>query len=154
MIGADKFNGVKVSNRLTSTPCVVVSGKYGQSANMERIQRAQAFGKDNAVSNSAFAHKQRSLEINPRHPLIKGLKDKVTADPESASAKKVASLLWETALLESGFAVEDPKEFSQRVYDLAKDTIGLESLDNLEEEVEEAEDEAAEETAEEVKEEL
>jgi len=145
-IGDDKVTSVKVSNRLATTPCIVVTGKFGQSANMERIMKAQAFADPNRAQ---FMRSQKALEINPRHPLIRALKDKVAEDEESEQAKSIARVLFETALLESGFVPDDTKGFSQRVYSLVKDTIGLDkSLDAIEPEVEEAE-EAEEKPAEE-----
>lgn len=135
-----QISNVKVSSRLSTTPCIVVAGKYGQSANMERITRAQAF----SDPNRAFTKGQRVLEINPRHPLIKGLKDKVTADENDVTAVAIAKLLFETSLIESGFTPDDTKAFSQRVYELAKDAVGVtEPLDAIEEEIPEPEEEAA-----------
>ena len=76
-----------------------------------------------------------------RHPLIKGLKDKMTADEEDVTTMTLAKLLFETSLIESGFQPEDTKAFSQRVYELAKDAIGVTgSLDDVEEEVADAEE--------------
>jgi heat shock protein 90kDa beta len=74
----DQVTSVKVSARLATTPCVVVAGKYGQSANMERIMRAQAFQDPN---RAGMSRSQKVFEINPRHPVIRGLKEKVRAQP-------------------------------------------------------------------------
>ena len=63
MLGDDKVQNVKVSTRLANSPCVVVASKYGTSANMERIMRAQAFTDPNTRS---FQKAQKVLEINPR----------------------------------------------------------------------------------------
>lgn len=139
----DKVTGVKVSNRLTKTPCVVVTSKYGSSSNMERIQKAQAFSDP---SRAGYMKAQRSLEINPRHPLVQTLKEKVAADESDPKVKSVANSLYETALLESGFMVEDVKDFSTRMYEMMKTSLGVHDLDvtKVEEEVEEPEE--AEET--------
>eukprot|EP01024_Parvocaulis_polyphysoides_P008947 TRINITY_DN12711_c0_g1_i8.p3 TRINITY_DN12711_c0_g1~~TRINITY_DN12711_c0_g1_i8.p3 ORF type:complete len:114 (+),score=34.33 TRINITY_DN12711_c0_g1_i8:329-670(+) len=95
---------------------------------------------------------RKILEINPRHPLIKELKLKVDADEESSQAKDMALMLYETALLESGFSLDNSKDFSQRVYALIKDQIGMKaSLDDIEELVE-GDDEEEEEDEEEVEE--
>ncbi|WIA23790.1 hypothetical protein OEZ85_013471 [Tetradesmus obliquus] len=117
-----KVAGVKLSKRLSSTPCVVVASKWGQSANMERIMKASAF---NDPSRAAMMRGQRTLEINPDHPLIAGLKDKVVADKDDTTAKDTAALLYETALLESGFESDDPKGFTQRMYELIKGQLGV-----------------------------
>lgn len=120
----DAVQSVKVSNRLATTPCVVVSGKYGQSANMERIMRAQAF---QDPSRAGMMRSQKLLEINPGHPLIRGLKDKVSAAGGEASedAGALARLLYEAAVLESGFQLEDPKAFTQRVQSLVRASLGV-----------------------------
>eukprot|EP00882_Tetradesmus_deserticola_P010868 GHRQ01011487.1.p2 GENE.GHRQ01011487.1~~GHRQ01011487.1.p2 ORF type:complete len:263 (+),score=161.76 GHRQ01011487.1:301-1089(+) len=117
-----KVAGVKLSTRLSSTPCVVVASKWGQSANMERILKASAFGDQ---SKAAMMRGQRTLELNPDHPLIVGLKDKVVSDKDDAAAKDTAALLYETALLESGFESDDPKGFTQRMYELIKGKLGV-----------------------------
>nr|QBB20008.1 heat shock protein hsp90B [Ettlia sp. YC001] len=117
-----KVSGVKLSKRLASTPCVVVASKWGQSANMERIMRASAFSDP---ARAAMMRGQRTLEINPDHPLIIGLKDKVISDKDDEAAKATAALLYETALLESGFELDDAKDFSKRMYELIKEKIGV-----------------------------
>lgn len=119
----DKVSAVKVSNRLSTTPCVIVSSKYGHSANMERIMKAQAFSNPGMA---AMMRGQRSLEINPRHPLVVALKNKVEASEEDATAKTSAALLYETALLESGFSPDDVKAFSQKMYELMGSQLGVE----------------------------
>ena len=131
----DKVSSVKVSNRLTTTPCIVVTSKFGNSANMERIMRSQAFSDP---SRASFMKGQRSLEINPRHPLVKALKNKVDADEKASDAESVGQLLFETALLESGFELDDAKSFSSRMYEVLKDQIGYQgSLTDIEPEAEE-----------------
>ncbi|KAI8467493.1 MAG: Hsp90 protein-domain-containing protein [Monoraphidium minutum] len=119
---AGKVSTVKVSNRLSTTPCVVVASKFGQTANMERIMKAQALGDSSA---NAYMRSQRSLEINPHHPLIKGLLDRIEADADDATAGQSASLLFETALLESGYSLDDPKDFATRMYKVLGGEMGL-----------------------------
>ncbi|KAG2483309.1 hypothetical protein HYH03_017812 [Edaphochlamys debaryana] len=139
------LQNVKVSSRLATTPCVVVTGKYGNSANMERIMRAQAFSRPGA----SFTPTQRTLEINPRHPLVRALKEKLDAASEDTMDEgSIASarLLYETALFESGFVPDDPKAFSQRMYAMLKNQLGVDTLE-VDEDVEE--EPAAEEQAEE-----
>ena len=104
---------------------------------------------------SSFTPTQRTLEINPRHPLIVALKDKLAAATEETveeSAVATARLLYETALLESGFVPDDAKAFSQRMYGVLKDTLGVDSLEVALEAEEAAEPEEAEEKAEETEE--
>ncbi|KAL3155343.1 hypothetical protein ABBQ38_010904 [Trebouxia sp. C0009 RCD-2024] len=113
---------VKISTRLSNTPCVVVTSKYGWSANMERIMRAQALGD---AERQAYMKGKRILEVNPRHPLIQQVKEKFEADPDSAANGALAKILYETALLESGFQVKSPKAFNQRIYSLIKDAMNI-----------------------------
>lgn len=143
---SSEVTSVKVSNRLESTPCIVVASKFGQSANMERIAKAQAFRDD----RPNFASSQKILEINPRHPLVRSLKDKIAEDSEDILNKKLAVLLYETALIDSGFAVSDTKTFSSHVYDLVKDSLGVVSLDIEEEAAAEEEEEEEEAEADEL----
>ena len=74
------MENVKISNRLVTTPCSVVTSKYGWSANMERIMKAQALSDD---SRASYMRGKKTLEINPRHPLIKTLRERSIEDPES-----------------------------------------------------------------------
>lgn len=86
--------------------------RYGWSANMQKIMQAQALGDS---QRQAYMMGKRTLEINPRHPLVVELLAKVEADPEDSAARDTASLLYETALLESGFPMQDDKAFATRV---------------------------------------
>ena len=138
LLPAADVDGVKVSSRLATTPCVVVSSKYGWSANMERIMKAQALSES---SGNSYMKGKKTLEINPRHPVIKQLRDLVVADEEDESAKAIASVLYETALMESGYAVEDIKTYSGRVLNLVASAMKLEG--DLAVEADEAADAAA-----------
>ncbi|KAL3696526.1 hypothetical protein R1sor_010602 [Riccia sorocarpa] len=122
LLGADNIEAVKVSNRLADTPGVVVTSKYGWSANMERIMQAQTLSDP---SKQAYMKGKRTLEINPRHPIIKELREKVARNPEDEAAKQSAKLVYETALLESGFMLDDPKEFASRLYSVIKENLNV-----------------------------
>ena len=122
LLPAADVEAVKISQRLSSTPCVVVSSKYGWSANMERIMKAQALGDD---SRSAYMKGKKILEINPNHSIIRELRAAVAADAESQEAKNVATVLFETALLESGYSLEDAKGFAERVLVMAKASLNV-----------------------------
>ena len=144
----DSIENVKISNRLSTTPCVVVTSKYGWSANMERIMRAQALSDD---SRAQYMKGKKTLEINYKHPLVAALKEKYDADGEDESSKNLAVVMFETALIESGFVIDDSKSMASRVFDLLKDKMGVEKdaplLDEIEfpdeeEEVAEAEESA------------
>ncbi|PSC75445.1 endoplasmin-like protein [Micractinium conductrix] len=143
-LGSGAVGAVKVSKRLASTPCVVVSSKYGWSATMERIARSQTLG-DN--ERAKWMRGQRSLEINPRHPLIKEMKAQHEANPESPELKEHAALLFQTCMLESGFVLDDQKDFNTRVFRLLAKDMKVEDLNVPREEpgAEDAEEEAEEE---------
>ena len=109
----DNIEKVTVTNRLTDTPAVVVASKFGWSANMERIMKAQALGDARAAE---YMKGRRSMEINPNHPIIKSLANKVSM--ESTEVKNQIALLYDAALLTGGYPIESPKAFADRIYNM------------------------------------
>ncbi|RLM56117.1 hypothetical protein C2845_PM10G21430 [Panicum miliaceum] len=146
---SENVDSVKISNRLHNTPCVVVTSKYGWSANMEKIMQAQTLSDS---SKQAYMRGKRVLEINPRHPIIKELRDKVAQDSESEGLKQTARLVYQTALMESGFNLPDPKEFASSIYKSVQKSLDL-SPDATVEEEDEAEEQPEVEEKESAKEE-
>ncbi|CAN6481325.1 unnamed protein product [Victoria cruziana] len=144
VLSSEGVDSVKVSNRLDQTPCVVVTSKYGWSANMEKIMQSQTLSDS---SRQAYMRGKRVLEINPRHPIIKELRERTVKDPQDESVKQTAKLMYQTALMESGFMLNDPKEFASSIYDSVKRSLNV----NPEATVEE--DDVEEETETDVKEE-
>jgi len=143
----DNVDDVKISNRLDNTPCVVVTSKFGWSANMERIMQSQTLSD---AKKQAYMRGKRVLEINPRHPIIKELRERVVKNPEDESVKQTAQLIYQTALYESGFLLNDPKEFASRIYDSVKTSLDISPDATVEEEDEtevEVESETKEETS-------
>ncbi|XP_074263965.1 endoplasmin homolog [Silene latifolia] len=145
-LATEKVDDVKISNRLADTPCVVVTSKFGWSANMERIMQSQTLSDAN---KQAYMRGKRVLEINPRHPIIKELRERVTTDPEDESVKQTAKLMYQTALFESGFLLDDPKDFASRVYDSVKSSLNISRDVAVEEEDDTEEPETETETKEE-----
>lgn len=117
-----KVEKVTVSNRLVSTPCCIVTSQYGWSANMERIMKAQAL-RDTSTMGYMAAKKQ--LEINPDHPIIESLRQKVEQDKNDKSVKDLVVLLFETSLLSSGFSLEDPQTHAGRIYRMIRLGLGI-----------------------------
>jgi len=127
-----KVSKVSISNRIESAPAVMVTGQYGHSAHMEKIMRAQAFGAANP-QQAAMMKAQRTMEINPRHPIVAELNALCQEDPEDQKTKDYAWLLYDTALMSSGFIQDEVDEFSERLGRVLAASMQLESLDLLEE---------------------
>jgi molecular chaperone HtpG len=117
---------VVISNRLVSSPCCIVTSQYGWTANMERIMKAQAL-RDSSTMGYMAAKKH--LEINPDHPIIEQLRVKADADKNDKSVKDLVMLLFETALLCSGFSLEDTLSHSSRIYRMIKLGLGIDEED-------------------------
>merc|ERR1712006_51240 len=107
-----------------------VTSQYGNSANMERIMRSQAFSDP---SRAQYMSSQKVMEINPRHPIIAELNRQVEEDPEAQETADTAWLLYDTALLQSGFAQDDVESFSSRMFRTMKSSLTIDSLDLQEE---------------------
>lgn len=121
-----KVEKVVVSNRLVESPCCIVTSQYGWSANMERIMKAQAL---RDTSTMGYMAAKKHLEINPDHAIVETLRQKAEADKNDKAVKDLVILLFETALLSSGFNLEDPQIHATRIYRMIKLGLGIDEDD-------------------------
>jgi len=117
-----KVEKVVVSNRLVSSPCCIVTSQYGWTANMERIMKAQAL---RDTSTMGYMAAKKHLEINPDHSIVENLRQRAEADKNDKSVKDLVLLLFETALLSSGFSLEDPAVHAKRIHRMIKLGLGI-----------------------------
>ncbi|XP_051976657.1 endoplasmin [Xyrauchen texanus] len=146
----DNIEKAVLSQRLTNSPCALVASQYGWSGNMERIMKAQAYQTGKDISTNYYASQKKTLEINPKHPLIKEMLRRVKADAEDRTAADLAVVLFETATLRSGYQVSDTKAYGDRIERMLRLSLNVDLDAQVEEEpVEEPEEQAEDAEAEE-----
>ena len=136
---------VVLSQRVVNSPCVLVTGDYGWTANMERIMKAQAL----RDTNNSYMMSKKIMEINPHHSIIKSLKERVKSADNDAMVRDLVSLLYESSLISSGFSIEEPATFVNRINNMIK--LGLSLNDDDEETVDAKQDDAKDAKEDEVK---
>ena len=126
----NKVEKVILSNRLSDSPCILVTGEYGWSANMERIMKAQAM--QNASSMMHMGSK-KTMELNHNNPIIIELKNKFDTNANDKTVNDLVWLLYDTSLLSSGFSLDEPSSFSNRIHRLIKIGLSIDEDDDIEE---------------------
>ena len=118
----DKIEKCILGFRLSESPCVLVTSEWGWSANMERIMKAQAL---RDPSMSSYMMSKKTMEINPNHPIVISLKAKIEESTTERTTKDLIFLLYETAMLTSGFNLDEPTNFASRIHRMIKFALSI-----------------------------
>jgi len=138
----DHVSKAQVSERLTDSPCALVASMFGWTGNMERLAISNAHQKTDDPQRSYYLNQKKTLEINPRHPLIRELLRRVDVDSADQTAKDIALMMFRTATLRSGYMLRETASFADSVEQLMRKTLGI-SLDEVPEEEESQDEELA-----------
>ena len=121
----DKIAKALVSERLSNSPCALVASMFGWTGNMERLALANAHQKTDDPQRQYYLNQRKTLEINPRHPLMRELLRRVEADSDDVVAKDMAVLMFNTATLRSGFQLPETADFADSIERMMRQTLGV-----------------------------
>ncbi|KRY75708.1 Endoplasmin [Trichinella pseudospiralis] len=136
----DKIEKAVLSQRLTKSPCALVASAWGWSGNMERLMRSQTYSKSQDPTQEYYMKEKKVFEINPYHPVIKAIKQRVNEDKSDPLALSVARLLYDAATLRSGYLLKDSADFADRIDVMLKSALNLNPDEGAEEIEEDAEE--------------
>jgi len=132
----DHILRAEVSERLVDTPCALITSKFGWTGNMQKIIASQTHSKTQDMQRDYYLNQKKTLEINPRHPLIKELLRRIEDNPADVSAKDMAITMFNTATLRSGFPLKDTVNFAEHIETMMRKTLGVDVDEAIEEEEE------------------
>jgi heat shock protein beta len=148
----DHILRAEISERLTNSPCALITSKFGWTANMQRIIQSQTHSKSQDMQRDYYLNQKKTMEVNPRHPLIKELLRRIEDNPADKTAADMALMLYNTATLRSGYMLKDTVNFAEHIESMMRETLGVSAEEEVDEELdlpEEAEDEGEDEGEEE-----
>merc|ERR1712051_846166 len=141
----DQILRAEVSERLVESPCALVTSKFGWTGNMQKIIQSQTHSKTQDMQRDYYLNQKKTLEINTRHPLVKELLRRVEDNPEDKVAKDMATMMFNTATLRSGFSLKDTVNFAESIELMMRQTLGVDADEQVDEEEEVLDEEPPEE---------
>lgn len=133
----NKITKASISDKLANTPCVLVASLFGWTGNMQRLALANAHQKSDDPQRSYYLSQKQAFEINPYHPVIRELLRLVEQDPQDEKAKEMAQVLFNTAVLRSGFMLQETSGFADSIDKMMRTTLNVDAneLPEIDEEV-------------------
>merc|ERR1712121_528428 len=141
----DHILKAEVSERLEETPCALITSKFGWTGNMQKIIQSQTHSKTQDMQRDYYLNQKKTLEVNPRHPLIKELLRRVEDNPADQTAKDMAVMMFNTATLRSGFNLKDTVNFAEQIELMMRQTLGVDADEKVDEEEDDDDEEEEEE---------
>ena len=141
----DHILRAEISERLSETPSALITSKFGWTGNMQKIIQSQTHSKTQDMQRDYYLNQKKTLEINPRHPLIKELLRRVEDNPADKAAADMALMMYNTATLRSGYSLKDTVNFAQQIESMMRQTLGVDADEQVDEEEEITDEEPPEE---------